>query len=152
MVKRDAAEGLAKINKLQTKEYQELFPPACQRTESENQAENAHPGNFLEQIMNRGVQADAWSDIRKRSPFWEEVVQGARSRQGGWTGPQDGAKVDPTQLSTRRGPLTDRPPDKPPPRKGTSRGCLRERAGTRHVSKLASFTRGSHSLSGNATP
>jgi hypothetical protein len=46
----------------------------------------------------------------------------------------------------------DGPPDKPSPCKGASRECLQERAGTRHVSQLASFTRGSYSLSGNATP
>jgi hypothetical protein len=152
MAKRDAAEGLAKINKLQAKDYQELFPPMCQRTESECQAKNAHPGNFLEQIMNGGVQTDAHSDIGKRSPFWEGVVQGARSRQGGWRSPQDGAKVDLTQPSARRWPPTDRPPDKPPPWKGASRGGVRERAGTPYISQLASFARGSYSLSRNATP
>jgi hypothetical protein len=55
-------------------------------------------------------------------------------------------------VNSHRGPPTDRPPDKPPPWKGASRGCLQERAGTRHVSQLASFSRGSHCSSGNASP
>jgi hypothetical protein len=56
------------------------------------------------------------------------------------------------QLSSHRGPHTDRPPDKPPPWKGASRGCLSERAGTRHLTQLASFTRGSYCSSSNASP
>jgi hypothetical protein len=39
-----------------------------------------------------------------------------------------------------------------PPWKGASRGCLQERAGTRHDSQLASFSRGSCCSSGIATP
>jgi hypothetical protein len=148
MIRRDARQGLAKINKQQAKEYQELFPPTCDKS----QTKIAHPGNSLIQFLNKEGLAGASWDIGKTSPFREEIVQGARSRQGGCRTTQDEKKVDPTQLSARRGPPTDRPPDKPPPWKGASRGCLRERAGTRHASQLASFTRGTYSLSGNATP
>jgi hypothetical protein len=41
---------------------------------------------------------------------------------------------------------------KPPPWKGVPRGCLQERAGTRHFSQLASSSRGSDCSSGNALP
>jgi hypothetical protein len=60
--------------------------------------------------------------------------------------------LEAVQVSSHRGPPTDRPPDKPPPWKGASRGYLLERTGTRHVSQLASFTRGSYCSSGNAFP
>jgi hypothetical protein len=44
-------------------------------------------------------------------------------------------------------------PDRPCICKGVARGCLQERAGTRHfVSQLAFFARTGHNLSGNATP
>jgi hypothetical protein len=58
--------------------------------------------------------------------------------------------LEAVQVSSHRGPPTDRPPDKPPPWKGVSRGCLQERVDTRHISQLASFTRGSYCSSGNA--
>jgi hypothetical protein len=61
--------------------------------------------------------------------------------------------VDAVQVSSHRGPPTDRPPDRPCIGKGVVRGCLQERAGTRHfISQLAFFARVGHSLSGNATP
>jgi hypothetical protein len=123
------------------------LPPTCTRTDQAVQ-----PGDFRDLFQNREAQEDVYPDITEWAAFRVEIVQGARSRQGSWRSPQDGAKVDPTQLSARRGPPTDRPPDKPPSCKGASRGCLQERAGTRHASQLASFTRGSYSLSGNATP
>jgi hypothetical protein len=60
--------------------------------------------------------------------------------------------VDAVQVSSHRGPPTDRPPDRPCICKGVARGGLQESAGTRHVSRLAFFARVGHSLSGNATP
>jgi hypothetical protein len=60
--------------------------------------------------------------------------------------------LEAVQVSSHRGPPMDRPPDKPPPWKGASRGCLQERAGTRHFSQLASSSRGSYCSSGNALP
>jgi hypothetical protein len=109
MIRRDARQGLAKINKLQAKEYQELFPPTCDKS----QTKIALPGNILEQFLNREVQTDAHPDIGNRSPFQEEIVQEARLRQGGWRTPQDEKKVDPTQLSARRHHRrTDLPPNR----------------------------------------
>jgi hypothetical protein len=57
----------------------------------------------------------------------------------------------PEAQSDGSGPATDRAPGDPPPCKGASRGSLQERAGSRHISQLAS-SRWIHSLSGNATP
>jgi hypothetical protein len=57
------------------------------------------------------------------------------------------AQGDPDGQADRRGPPTDRPPG-PPPCKGASRGCLQERAGTRHAGQLSS-ARGNNGLSGN---
>jgi hypothetical protein len=130
------------IQRLQAKEYGELFPPTSQKFDR-----TWRMTHWLDRSPHTGLQAD-----REWFTIWAKGVQGARSGQGNWRILQDGPKVDPTQLSARRGPPTDRPPDKPPPWKGASRRCLLERAGTRHVSQLASFTRGSYCLSGNATP
>jgi hypothetical protein len=60
--------------------------------------------------------------------------------------------IDAVQVSSHRGPPTDRPHDKPPPWKGASRGYLSERAETRHFTQLASFSRGLNCSSGNAIP
>jgi hypothetical protein len=56
------------------------------------------------------------------------------------------------QVSSHRGTPTDRPPDRPCTCIGVVRGCLQERAGTRHIIQLASFARAGHSLRGNVTP
>jgi hypothetical protein len=63
---------------------------------------------------------------------------------------QQGQDV-PYAQSDRRGPPTDRPPDKPPPLKDAFKGSSYERASSRHVSQLAS-SRGSNGLSGKASP
>jgi hypothetical protein len=54
------------------------------------------------------------------------------------------------QVSSHRGPPTDRPPDKPP---GVSvfAGCSEERPNTRQFHQLASFARSSHCSSGNVS-
>jgi hypothetical protein len=52
------------------------------------------------------------------------------------------------QVSSHRGPPTDRPPDIPPPAVGVFAGHQQERAGTRHLCQLAFFSRSVHCLSG----
>jgi hypothetical protein len=138
VIKEEAARKLEKINRMQEREYRELFPPTDDQEDEQ------------EEFQIEGTPLDVHQD--NRIPFQAEAVQGARSRDGNWRVPQDGSRVEPTQLSARRGPPTDRPPDEPPPWKGVFRGCLLERGGTPHVSQLASFTRGSYCLIGNATP
>jgi hypothetical protein len=148
---------LAKIEAKQAKEYQELFPPTCSRIEQAypSQASEVHPNRAGCGIFqDLGLQ---WT--RAERGFGRNQLEGdqwQRRATGGLhmnrqCGRLVGLRADPEQVSARRGPPTDRPPDKPPPCEGASRGCLQERAGTRHVSQLASFTRGPYSLSGNAT-
>jgi hypothetical protein len=57
----------------------------------------------------------------------------------------------PDAQSDRRGPPTDRPPDKPPPWKGAVRGSSYDRSNSRHAIQLAS-SRGTFGLSGNVLP
>jgi hypothetical protein len=59
--------------------------------------------------------------------------------------------LEAVQVSSHRGPPTDRPPYKPR-EVGVFAGCLQERAGTHHLSRLASFSRGFNCSSGNASP
>jgi hypothetical protein len=138
-----AKRSLLNIVRQQRREYQKLFPPTCKKADTDSP---------VRQNQCNGVQVKSQEGDRERLPIQGEVVQGTRTSQTECAALQDGSKVDPTQLSARRGPPTDRPPDKPPPCKGALRGSLQERAGTRHVSQLASFTRGYYSLSGNDTP
>jgi hypothetical protein len=55
--------------------------------------------------------------------------------------------LEAVQVSSPRGPPTDRPPEV-----SVFAGCLQETAATRHLSQLASFSRGSICSSGNASP
>jgi hypothetical protein len=73
---------------------------------------------------------------------------GGKPEGHGWWRLPGFSRADPEQLSARRGPPTDRPPDKPPPCKGAVRGSLIERAGSPYASQLASFSCGIHGLSG----
>jgi hypothetical protein len=61
--------------------------------------------------------------------------------------------VDPVQVSSYRGPPTDRPPDRPFRGRSVYGRCSLERASTQcPVYHLASFLSLAHSLSGNVTP
>jgi hypothetical protein len=136
-IRQRAARKLTKIERLQAKESQELFPPTCSKSDQAQPslATVAHPGVF-------------------RTEHFQEVgleVQWTQAREVCWRNQLGDTRVDPEQLSSRRGPPRDRPPGRPPPCKGASRGCLRESAGTLYASQSDSFTRVSHSLSGNAT-
>jgi DNA-binding TFAR19-related protein (PDSD5 family) len=56
------------------------------------------------------------------------------------------------QMSSHRGPPTDRPPDKPPPAVSALAGCSQERANThRTFSRLAFLCRSSRCMSGNVS-
>jgi hypothetical protein len=52
------------------------------------------------------------------------------------------------QVSSHRGPPTDRPPDKPPPKVSVFAGCSQERANTLCIRRLASLCRSSRCLRG----
>jgi hypothetical protein len=60
--------------------------------------------------------------------------------------------LEAVQVSSHRGPPTDRPPDIPPNKGGVLAGCLLEREGTPCFIQLASCSRGSNCSSGNALP
>jgi hypothetical protein len=55
------------------------------------------------------------------------------------------------QVSSHRGPPTDRPPDKPPVETSVFAGCSEERPNTRRTNQLASCSRSSHCSSGNVS-
>jgi hypothetical protein len=111
---------LRQIEKLQSKEYQRLFPPTSEKVQNKEER--------LEAILKEQLRPNTPQEGECQGQAYERG-QEAHAGQKGWTVPQDGSKVDPTQLSARRGPPTDRPPDKPPPWKGGSRGaCWRGQA------------------------
>jgi hypothetical protein len=61
--------------------------------------------------------------------------------------------TDSVQVSSHRGPPTDRPPDIPPPALSVLAGCSEERPNTyRAHYQLASFARSSYCSSGNVAP
>jgi hypothetical protein len=82
------------------------------------------------------------------APQWEQA-QKAQVKGVHWRSQLGGRGVDPTQMSARRWPPTDRPPDKPPPWKGAIVGSLHERAGSPYFSQLASSFNGIRSLCGS---
>jgi hypothetical protein len=106
------------------------------------EAEEAYPSTMS--LVQEG-------QFKAETPQWDHA-QKAREREPFWRSQIGGKEVDPTQLSARRGPPTDRPPDKPPPWKGAIGGSLFKREGSPYVSQLASSFYGIRSLSGNATP
>jgi hypothetical protein len=59
--------------------------------------------------------------------------------------------LEAVQMSSHRGPPTDRPPDIPCNKLGVFAGCSQERANTRRTYRLA-FSHESHCSSGNASP
>jgi hypothetical protein len=152
-IRRRAAKKLAKIEARRAKEYQELFPPTCTKIDSES---------IVTPDLNAAIMS-ALSELRADSSSRDQTLQ---EEAGGETyestlvtrngtvvkNPLGMRGVDAGQVSSHRGPPTDRPPDRPCICKGVVRGCLQERAGTRHFSRLAFFARVRHSLSGNATP
>jgi hypothetical protein len=56
------------------------------------------------------------------------------------------------QVSSHRGPPTDRPPDIPTVETNVWAGCSEERSNTHRIYQLASCVRSSHCLSGVSTP
>jgi hypothetical protein len=126
MIKERAADKLAKIEAMKAKEYQEL----CTFTEAEATADGVQDASIStsetpqRSIQNREIKAleGHW---KVEKPQWEQVQKAQETVLFGRS--QLGGKVvDQTQLSARRGPPADRPPDKRPPWKGAIEGvCLR---------------------------
>jgi hypothetical protein len=142
-----------RIQQVQLREYKELgldFSSLVPSTPETERSERA------EEEKNRDVVTEQWARFvtefhkdPEGSKRWPDPRLWDSHRP--WMGRTSCTKVDIDQISARRGPPTDRPPGDPPPCIGASRGSLQERAGSRHLSQLAS-SHGTHSLSGNATP
>jgi hypothetical protein len=141
---------LSKIVRLQEREHQRLYPSTGEEEQIEDEESLA---DKLRGILEENISAQSPVD---RSSFkgYVDVSEGAHQEtQGVSSRSLLGVRgSEAVQVSSHRGPPTDIPPDKPPPWKGASRGYLLERAGTRHVSQLVSFTRSSYCSSGNAYP
>jgi hypothetical protein len=150
LIRSQARQELKKMEKVQEREFNELFPPTIE-TEADPEPEE----------LNEAIAVALANHALKQSPAdcpspkgYGDSVESTQSEKNvansrnllGIRG------LEAVQVSSHRGPPTDRPPDKPPPCKGASRGCPLERAGTRHAGQLASFSRSSHCSSGNATP
>jgi hypothetical protein len=165
-----AARKLADINAKQAEEYLELFPPAClnpdpvptldlnveimkmlaplraedsrsevvARVQAEVFYVDAVPTNFGVRSETTGASFDYTLAFSKR-PLAKNLL---------------GVKgVDAVQVSSHRGPATDRPPDPPPGAVSVSGWCSLERASTRYpVSQLASSLCLDYSLSSKSSP
>jgi hypothetical protein len=154
-IKKKAAKELAKIEAKHAKEYLELFPPTC--TKIDSGSDPIVTPNLNAAIMN--ALSELRADSSPTDPAPQKVANAEVNESIMNTRNDIVAKnplgirgVDAVQVSSHRGPPTDRPPDRPCIGKGVVRGCLQERAGTRHVSQPAFFARVGHSLSGNASP
>jgi hypothetical protein len=138
---------------MQAKEYQELFPPTCFKSDPESSETpdlNAAIMNALSELRADISPADQVSQKETNGGAFESTLS---TRNGTVAKNPLGVRgVDAVQVSIHRGPPTDRPPDRPCTCIGVVRGCLQERADTRHASQVAFFARVGHSLSGNATP
>jgi hypothetical protein len=140
---------LKRINKQQEREFQELFPPtpvaepdhsdlnAAIRKALESHSVSQSPADHPSPKGN-GDHLESTRPVENPVKDWN--VLGTRG-------------LEPVQMSSHRGPPTDRPPDKPPPWKGAFAGCSQERANTQRTAyRLASCFRGQHCSSGNASP
>jgi hypothetical protein len=147
-IRSEAAKKLKEINEKQEREYQRLYQVA-----EEEEVLNAEIpfADILANHLTRSSPADCASLKGYGDNLDPESTRSEKSGVSSWN--LLGIRgLEAVQVSSHRGPPTDRPPDKPPPWKGASRGCLQERAGTRHFSQLASSSRGSYCSSGNALP
>jgi hypothetical protein len=153
-IKARFTRDLRKIEKLQAVEARELFPPSEKVDISVQTDTNVQPARpDLNQeisvaLANHSVQtspADCPS-LRDYGVFIESTrseksITGDRILLG-----LRGSEA--VQVSSHRGPPTDRPPDKPV-ETSVFAGCSEERPNARRTYQLASFARSSHCLSGN---
>jgi hypothetical protein len=138
-IRSDAAKKLKEINEKQEREYQRLY----QIAEEQAQNEDIPFADILANHLTRSSSADCSSLKGYGDNLGLESTRLEKSGVSSWD--LLGIRgLEAVQVSSHRGLPTDRPPDKPPPCKGASRGCLQERASTRHDSQLASSSRGSY--------
>jgi hypothetical protein len=146
-----AAKKLARIEALQAKECHELFPLACSKPEPAKRPDlNAA---ILNALVERRAPASPENQVSQKETNGESFESTLGTRDGRIAKNPLGVRgVDAVQVSSHRGPPTDRPPDRPDAGLGVVRGCLQERADTPCSNQLASFSCLDHSMSGKATP
>jgi hypothetical protein len=152
-IKTRFSQELIMIEKMQTVEFNELLPPT-EDSEAELEVDADEPVDMNEAIA-VALADQAVPNSPVDCPFqrgYGDSVESTRSEKnvGNNRNLLEIRGLEAVQVSSHRGPPTDRPPDKPR-EVGVFAGCLLERAGTRH-SQLASFSRGSNCSSGNALP
>jgi hypothetical protein len=98
-----ATRSFWEIEKRQAKEYRELFPHTCSRVKEQDREQKMQQSVIPSLYREHGSQEAVHPDTTKRASLWGKIEQGARSRQGNWRSTQDGTKIDPTQMSARRG-------------------------------------------------
>jgi hypothetical protein len=155
-IKSEAQKALSEIEKLYAVEANELFAPSEEEVSDEAGAVgtpdlNAAIMKALESHSVPKSPADC-SFLRGYGDLSSESTRLAPTQAKDWNilGTRG---VEAVQLSSHRGPPTDRPPDKPPPWKGAFAGCSQERANTqRTFHRLAFFSHDLHCSSGNASP
>jgi hypothetical protein len=156
-IKSRFTQELKALEKLQAVELRELFPPP-EDSEVDLEESSEEPPDLNAAII-AALAEHAAPTSPADCPFlkvygdYGHSVESTRSEKSGvkdWN--LLGIRgLEAIQVSSHRGPPTDRPPDIPPPAVGVFAGCLQERVDTRHLSQLASFSRGSHCSSGNAS-
>jgi hypothetical protein len=138
------------INAKQAKEYQELFPPTCPQPDAVPDLNE----EIMYALLERRVEASP-ADQTSRKEVNGEIYDSTSAFSKGPVAknPLGARGVDGVQVSTHRGPPTDRPPDRPDRGRSVYGGCSLERASTQSpVFHLASSLSLAHSLSGKSTP
>jgi hypothetical protein len=137
-IKYRAAKKLAEINAKQAKEYQELFQPTCSQPDPEPEPDlNIEIMQELAkfQVERSSVDQFAFGETH------EEVYDATSAFSKGpmAKNPLGPRGVDAVQVSSHRGPPTDRPPDRPDRGRSVYGGCPLESASTQSpVCHLAS--------------
>jgi hypothetical protein len=152
-IKLEAQSELSKMEKLQTAEFNELFPPSDEDLIESSDQEHEDLNTEIAQAIARHSVRSSPADF-PRSEGYGDYIESTRSEKSGsssWSllGIRE---LEAVQVSSHRGPPTDRPPDKPPPTLGVFAGCSKERSSTQRTCQLALFARTSHCSSSNVTP
>jgi hypothetical protein len=112
--KNRAIKKLAKLESMQAKDYLELFPPTCIQPEPVPVPDlNAEIMKALTALRSEHSPAEQVSLLETNGEFHEDVTS-AFSKGINSKNPLGVRGVDAVQVSSRRGPPTDRPPDPPP--------------------------------------
>jgi predicted nucleic acid-binding Zn-ribbon protein len=117
--KNRAATKSADINTQQAKEYQELFPPTCPEPDPVPDL-NVEIMKALAELRTDISPADQVSQKEANGEYYETTSAFSKGPMA--KNPLGARGVDAVQVSSHRGPPTDRPPDRPDPGKSVSGG------------------------------